>query len=62
MDKKRTIDANEWWPVYSLIDDDKYGEIFDISDEELAWINNTFEEFDKVQKFLKEKSRQPKKV
>ena len=46
------IDSDEWYPVYFLSNCD-YGGFAEIPDDKLEWINKTFDEFDKVQDYLR---------
>ncbi len=43
---------DEWWPVYSVEPDDKYGEPIDLTDELIARARAAEAEFEEVQKLL----------
>lgn len=52
--KKRYIDTDEWYPVYS-INNEGYGSEAEFTKEELVRIGRVFKEFDEVQDLLGKK-------
>lgn len=52
---KICIARDELYPVYSLHRGERYRRmLFEIPEDKIKWINETTEEFDKVQDYLRE--------
>lgn len=53
---KLYIYADEYYPYFGLANlDSNYGKSIEVTTKEGRWIIETLEEFEKIQKFLKEK-------
>lgn len=47
------IDIDEWYPVYSIVENDYCSVIAEIPEDKLEWVNRVNKEFDEVQDYLR---------